>query len=376
MNRKPFSQYVAFALISSLFLNSCRYIVPEDKFSILETIPIPADTKVLAIGDMDGDKILDIVVAHDSTATISILERTDTDFSVRHTIRESVVRTGCCNLRGPSVSDIDNDGLPEIVSGNFNGRLQIWESTGNDTYEAIYTEQIGNFIEVSIAADYDGDGQDELLVSRETFPSRVFIVKVNNNSYQIIGNLTGDGGNANVVGSLDLDDDGIPETVFHDDSYSRNKKIYVYEEQKLVFSEGRQSSRSLGDTDGNGLGEIIGIENSTGNLRIIESAGQNNLFIEVYNAPGKGYRPYVIDMDNDGLMEFWRVKSDEFHNANILEFAMRVEDKLLTVYSNEELFRGFDGNITDIFAINDIDYDGTNEMAVIQGTNIHILHQP
>jgi len=340
-------------------------------YNLRETMLLPISGQVLALGNMDGDKALDIAISNPDTRTITILEQTETGIVSQFTIVEPD------KLRGPMVADVDRDGLLEILSGNFSGQVQIWEASGDNEYGLAHTEFIGNFIEGSVVGDSDGDGFKEFLIAQEAFPSKIFILEAMDGIYQNVGSLTGDGGNCGIIGTLDLDGDGMPETVFHDDNYrpDKRKTLYIYEDNMLIFKDDQQSAGILGDTDGNGLGEIIGIENSTGNLRILESSGTNNNFVEVFNAPADGYANRIVDVQHDGYMAFWRVTDGGSGYLNVLWFASRTGKTITPIYNSDLLFQNFPGNIKQVLAVGDTNYNDIPELAVVQGRQIHILEK-
>ena len=81
-------------------------------YTLRETISIPSGLDVLlAVRDMDGDGVLDIVLWNRSAWTISVLERNGATFVTRFTISER------SELRGPVVAEVDGDGLPPAPGG-------------------------------------------------------------------------------------------------------------------------------------------------------------------------------------------------------------------------------------------------------------------
>ena len=63
---------------------------------------------------------------------------------------------------------------------------------------------------------------------------------------------------------------------------------------------------SLGDMDGNGLGEIIGVATDTGNMKILEPSGLGDDFFVVVFDSSPTHFFTVTDFDGDGQSEFLR----------------------------------------------------------------------
>ena len=349
-----------------------KYIITN--YSVLETLPftVPSGTGILHIGDMDGDGALDIVLINSSSRNIWIYERSGGGFVLRFTISEP------SSFRIPRVAEVDGDGFPEVLSTNFSGRARIFEATGDNSYALRHTITGLGTIDGTQVGDSDGNGRREFLIAQETFPSKVRIFEATaNNVYVHQATLEGAGGDTFLAGVSDLDGDGSPETVFSDNNYrvggvQSRGSLYVYENRSQVFTDAgaRLRTVSLGDPDGNGLGEIIGSEPGTSNLKILESTGFNN-FQVVFNAPGNGYSFRVLDVDKDGQSEFWRRIDGGLGQLNVLTLAHRAGSTISDFYNSGQLLQGFAGDIFNIFPL-----DGTNgELAVWQGSQIHILGQ-
>ena len=351
-------------------------------YALRETLPfsIPSGTGVLHIGDTDGDGVLDIVL-HNSpnpAGRIWVYERNGTTFVLRFTITEPN------RLRGPRVDEVDGDGLPEILSTNFLGRARIFEASGDNTYVLRHTVTGLGIIEGSRAGDSDGNGRREFLIAQESFPSRVRIFEATaNNVYALQDILTGAGGDNFLAGVSDLDGDGAPETIFSDNNYRvpgflNRGSVYVYENRSLVFSDpgARLQTFALGDTDANGLGEIIGRpDHVTDNLKILESTGANNNFQVVFDAPRNSYLFSVFDVDEDGQSEFWRRIDNGSGQLNVLTLAHRSGATITDFYNSGSLLQGFAGDIRNILPIGDTNGNGNLELAVWQGNQIHILEE-
>jgi hypothetical protein len=345
-------------------------------YFVRESIPLPTDTvrALLAVRDMDADGNLDIVL-NTNDRTLTILEREGSSFVVRFSHSEPPATV--TSLRGPAVAEVDGDLTPEMIAGaRLNHRIRIWEADADNSYAVRLSMTFGDYIEGIRAGDSDGDGLREFLVPEETFPSRVTLLESTaDNTFSTVGVLTGDGGNVAVAGTLDLDGDGNPETVFSDDGYSTTAgRIYVFENGTLVFTDPTLGalSDSLGDTDGNGLGEIICRRRDQAGLKVLESTGIADGFQIVFDQDSD-YERFVLDADGNGRSEFWRSVLDETGERRTFTLASRAGSELFDIYNSGPLLRGFPGDIRQILAIGDTNGDSGLELAVVQGGLLHIL---
>jgi len=302
------------------------------------------------IRDLDQDGYLNIILAdNDSHNRIVILEEDGNGhFSENFEIFDTTAP-----IRRVAVADCDGDDKPEILTANAKGQIKIWESLKDDLYIQTYEHDLGNTIENIIARDIDKDDRYEFLIPQESEPTRFHILSAQgDNQYTIATLYEGRKGNAMFVGARDLNQDGIVELVFADDNYDRSGgRIYVYQKDKLIYSDdqfafnGRLSSKlSLGDTDGNGQGEIIGLDKITYNLRILEGTRNKDNFLSILNAPSD-YEPAVIDIDQDGQAEFFSIKKNRFSEKKILTLGERRGNSIYEIFNSQELFENFDKDL-------------------------------
>ena len=352
-------------------------------YEIRETIPIPSEysgASIMHVGDMDGDGILDIVLmkyyAGKSDVRIHVIERDGGTFIERYTIQEDYGR-------GSIVAEVDGDGMPEILSTNIYGRARIFEASGDNTYALRKTMTSLGKIEGVFAGDSDGDGKREFLISAEW--RGVYIYESpSDNAYSLEATLYGSpGSNGNIqCGAVyDLDGDGNPETVFGADPYDPYRStVYVFDkDHSQIYHKTGLRYSSIGDLDGNGRGEIIGLtmnsDWSPKELLIIESTGTNDNFVEVLRTPPNDYFIWaVMDVDEDGQSELWRPIDDSSSGQlDVFTLAHRNGGTISDFYNSGELLQSFSGDIRGLLAIGDTNGDSNLEIAVVQGNQIHIL---
>ena len=137
------------------------------------------DGATVDVADYNDDWLLDLIVGAQDGRVHVFLNTADS--GTPEFLSDSLVKDGTANLSVPggrssvSVYDLDEDGLPDLLSGNANGQLVFYANFG--TYEqpefAGYelVRAAGSVIDLPdtarsqpFATDYDGDGYTDLLV--------------------------------------------------------------------------------------------------------------------------------------------------------------------------------------------------------------------
>jgi len=142
----------------------------------LVTLPLAADetiTTEAVISDIDNDGLDEIIVGS-SIGKVYIYNHPDT-ISL-----ETCSPIDCT----PAVGDIDNDGKEEIVVGNDNGNVYVLDKDGNLISEYQFDGMCKNAI---VLEDVTGDGQLEIIITTWKFSYYVGI-----DAFHIINPLTGD----------------------------------------------------------------------------------------------------------------------------------------------------------------------------------------
>jgi hypothetical protein len=369
-------------IVLAMFLGTGIFVVEPVQaqsldYTVRETIPmISGNTGVWAVQDMDGDGALDVVMFNHNYGRLYIMEWDGSSYVTRFTYNTNEWYTH------GKVADIDGDGIPEIgIKTSFTGgRFYIFESSADNTYALRLYTTLGYYPETVNVGDSDNDGKLEFHIARETFPSRVHRFEAtSDNVYTQLTAFTGSGGDCYLAGTADLDGDGLMETVFSDNNYRSpgyryRGALHVYESGSQVYFDYYATllSTSLGDLDGNGLGEIIGRDSVTNNMKILESTGTGNGFVKVYDA-APVYYWYALDVDRDGQSELWRAYDGGSGQKDIFTLAHRSGSSFTDFYNSGSLLQAYTGDIRSVSDIGDTNGDGSLEVMVIQGTNIHIL---
>jgi len=159
------SSALAAGVVSILFGNG------DGSFQPPKTTMLAMSAAAIAVGDFNGDKNMDIVVANSDPATNAVglqvlLAKGDGTFQSGNPVADNLQNA---NL---AVADFNKDGKPDLAVA-VSGGVQIMLGKGDGTFQIAATltlEQGFNAVGM-LTADLDSDGQTDLIVnSRELVP--------------------------------------------------------------------------------------------------------------------------------------------------------------------------------------------------------------
>jgi hypothetical protein len=130
------------------------------------TFPAGPGAGAIAVGDLNADGKLDLVVGNVADATVSILINLgDGGFASQVTY---AVGTGPCSVALPgsvAVGDFNGDGQPDIAAACTDGTLSILLNMGGGTFAPEVTFAAGNYPDAVALGDFNGDGLLDLAVA-------------------------------------------------------------------------------------------------------------------------------------------------------------------------------------------------------------------
>ncbi|MBD3181898.1 S8 family serine peptidase, partial [Candidatus Poribacteria bacterium] len=241
----------------------------------------------MAIWDVDQDNQIDILTRHPDTNEIYVYENRGNNEYLRTTRLQNSTKGRNRLSTTASVSDFDGDGFMEIVAGDIDGDILIYENTDDDRYVNTWMSNVENSsVEYISSGDFDNDGMDEFIVgSRAT------------------------GSAAQIKSASPLARQRWIYTVFDNVSPDTYQAVWSQEIAGLKSTSGVVT----GDMDNDGTDEIIVIV--TPNIYVFKYIEQG-VFIPVWhNHANETSWPVIFDVDSDGKDELL------FNQDNALTFA-------------------------------------------------------
>lgn len=238
------------------------------------------------VADLDGDARPELVLRSATGSLFRVFE-SDGDDSFIETAA-LVNDTPGDNEMGDrqSVGDFDGDGRGEWISGDSDGDLMAFESVGDNAFRRVWVDTTdvahtdGRLL--SVAADLDGDGQDEFISGRllsdpfdvegRRWTLTVYGAALDGNGYRaewqvqvLAGSASGNG-----VAVTDIDGDGQLEWVA-----ALVPHLYVFRSdgdggyEPVWHTSIRRTQRpAVGDLDGDGRNEFVYNEPAGGLLSV------------------------------------------------------------------------------------------------------------
>jgi FG-GAP-like repeat len=133
-----------------------------------DVLPYDTNGSGLAVGDLDADGKLDLVLG-DLRSTTSVLWNQGSFTFDRRSLDDSEGGLSETATRSVAIVDLDHDGRLDIATTHTGGGVSVWVNRGNRTFRSSSIDEIIAPAYALLTDDIDGDG--DILLRPHTMPS-------------------------------------------------------------------------------------------------------------------------------------------------------------------------------------------------------------
>lgn len=190
-------------------------------FSVVAVTLTGTQVKRMEIADLDGDGKPEVIVTNQSGNVVTILVNQSTATSISFSpTRITLTVTGAASTDALTVEDLNNDGLPEIITGQFltpTSNIFVFQNSstpGSIAFSQQPALPAGTIVNLRVG-DLDGDGKPDIAGTELVSPGSVIVFRnqsTTNVSFAAPVNFTA-GGRPWGLDIGDIDGDGKAEIV-------------------------------------------------------------------------------------------------------------------------------------------------------------------
>jgi len=247
-----------------------------------------------------------------------------TDYFNNYFSLQSTLTDANCNntLGGAVAADFDGDGDRDLMMTDWNYLPRMYMNDGKGNFPLTYSAPVpsGNYE----AGDVDNDGDIDLVVANNNTVS----VYANNGSgtfAAITGNFFQGTGSASVTKMADLNGDGKKDLIVGNGGSGATDSSQVWVNTgttgnaSFAYSRGltpnpSRNSIAVGDLNGDGFIDIV-TGGGSWSAQVFHNNNNNGSFTQVASPPGYGGGVMLIDWNQDGKLDY--MNYDAYNNYGL-----------------------------------------------------------
>jgi hypothetical protein len=309
----------------------------------------------VAVADLDGDGVLDIVATDSTTGMLRIFSGNKTSSGVGDgTFTEGgsfATDAGNTDPRAVVVGDFNGDGKPDLAVANYGGsNVAVLLNQGGLTFAAPVTYSVCSPSLELTAADLNGDGFPDLVVPlTQCGAVQVFMNTADGTGGLSVGTIFLVGNNPYQVAVGDLDGDGIPDLAITIDDYAighgiavalglgggtfqpANTPAYPSTLQGNFWQSPFPAYVKMVDLDGDGHLDLVYTNETYGSVGVMYGLGNGQFFDPVeYPTARESYGLALADVNGDGAVD---VVTAGFNTSGVTTLLNNSGSKLLPDYA-------------------------------------------